>query len=178
MSKLGKRPILIPNDIKVSLKEGAVEIEGSKGKKSYILPPGIKAVLKESKLFITRLGDDKEYRAFHGLARAELANIIKGIREGFIKELEIVGVGYRAQVAGKNLVLNLGFSHPVNFPIPEGIVVETPKPTQIIIKGIDKQKVGEVAAEIRAVLKPEPYKGKGIRYAGEYVRKKAGKAVA
>ncbi|MCM8794003.1 MAG: 50S ribosomal protein L6 [Candidatus Omnitrophica bacterium] len=178
MSKLGKRPILIPREIKITLNEGNVFIEGPKGKRSYSLPPGIKAILKEDKLLLTRTSDEKQNKAWHGLARSQIANIIKGLIEGFAKELEIVGIGYRAQVSGKSLVLYLGFSHPVNFPIPEGITIETPKPTQIIVRGIDKQKVGEVSAEIRAICKPEPYKGKGIRYVGEYVRKKAGKAVA
>jgi len=178
MSKIGKRPIPVPKEIKVSLTEGSLQIEGPKGKQSFILPPGIKATLKENNLLLTRNGDEKQTKSFHGLARAQIFNIIKGLKEGFSKELEIVGVGFRAQVSGKTLVLNLGFSHPVNFPIPEGIVIETPKPTQIVIKGIDKQKVGETAAEIRSVFKPEPYKGKGIRYVGEFVRKKAGKAVA
>ncbi|MCM8765878.1 MAG: 50S ribosomal protein L6 [Candidatus Omnitrophica bacterium] len=178
MSKLGKRPISIPQDIKILLNQNEVIVEGPKGKRNYFLPAGIKAVLKEDKLFLTRASEEKQIKAWHGLARSEIVNIIKGLREGFSKELEIVGIGYRAQVSGKNLVLYLGFSHPVNFPIPEGITIETPKPTQIIVKGIDKQKVGEVSAEIRAIFKPEPYKGKGIRYVGEYVRKKAGKAVA
>ncbi|MGE4357408.1 MAG: 50S ribosomal protein L6 [Candidatus Omnitrophota bacterium] len=178
MSKLGKRPILIPKDIKVNLEEGKVTVEGPKGRREYLLPAGIKIVDKGDKLVVVRLSEDKQCRALHGLVRSDLANIIKGVKEGFSKVLEIVGIGYRAQVTGKNLVLNLGFSHPVNFPIPEGINIEVPKPTQIIVKGIDKQKVGEIAAEIRAIFKPEPYKGKGIRYVGEYVRKKAGKAVA
>jgi len=178
MSKLGKRPILIPKDIKITLNENNVSIEGPKGKRDYTLPQGIKANLKEDKLILTRISDEKQIKAFHGLARAQIANIIKGLREGFSKELEIVGVGYRGEVKGKNLVLYLGFSHPVNFPIPEGISIEVPKPNLIIVKGVDKEKVGEVAAEIRAIYKPEPYKGKGIRYVGEYVRKKAGKAVA
>lgn len=178
MSKLGKRPVLIPKNVKITINGNELFIEGPKGKKNYTLPPGIKANLKGDKIVITRDSDEKQTKAFHGLARALIANIIKGLTEGFSKELEVVGIGYRAQVMGKKLVLNLGFSHPVNFPIPEDIVIETPKPNQIIVRGVDKQKVGEVAAEIRAIYKPEPYKGKGIRYVGEYVRKKAGKAVA
>lgn len=178
MSKIGKRPILIPKEIKVSLADGAVLIEGPKGKQSFILPAGIKAVIKENNLMLIRDSDEKQNKAFHGMARSQLSSIIKGLKDGFSKDLEIVGVGYRAQVSGKNLVLYLGFSHPVNFAIPEGISIETPKPNQIVVKGTDKQKVGETASEIRAIFEPEPYKGKGIRYVKEYVRKKAGKAVA
>ncbi len=178
MSKIGKRSIAVPKEIKVGISGSSVSVEGSKGKTVFSLPPGISAALKEDNLFITRDSDEKQTKAFHGLARAQLNNMIKGMKEGFSRELEIIGVGYRAQVSGKNLVLTLGFSHPVNFPVPEGISIETPKPTQIVVKGSDKQRVGETAAEIRKLRKPEPYKGKGIRYVGEYVRRKAGKAVA
>jgi large subunit ribosomal protein L6 len=177
MSKIGKRPIPVPKEVKVNISDKAVLVEGPKGKVNFSLPAGIKVSLKESRLLLQRASDEKQNKAFHGLARAQLYNIIRGVKEGFSKEMEIVGVGYRAQVSGKNLVLNLGFSHPVNFYIPGGIVIETPKPTQIVVKGIDRQKVGEISAQIRRILKPEPYKGKGIRYVGEYVRKKAGKAV-
>lgn len=178
MSKIGKRPVLVPKEIKVNISGNSVSLEGPKGKAIFSLPSGISAILKEDSIFVTRGSDEKQTKAFHGFARAQLNNMIKGLKDGFSKELEIIGVGYRAQVSGKILVLTLGFSHPVNFPVPEGISIETPKPNQIVVKGSDKQKVGETAAEIRKVLKPEPYKGKGIRYVGEYVRKKAGKAVA
>ncbi|MCX5715346.1 MAG: 50S ribosomal protein L6, partial [Candidatus Omnitrophica bacterium] len=122
--------------------------------------------------------DVKQDLAYHGLARSMINNMVKGVTEGYIKKLEVHGVGFKAQIQGKSLVLNLGFTHAINFPIPEGLVIEAPKPTDIIVKGIDKQKVGQAAANIREFFKPEPYKGKGIRYSGEYVRKKAGKAVA
>jgi len=177
MSKIGKKPILIPNEIKLTQGDGSLSIEGPKGKRNYILPSCIKAIFKKDSLVLVRRWDDKEAKAFQGMARAQINNIMEGLKDGFSKELEIIGVGYRAQVIGKNLVLHLRFSHPVNFAIPEGIVIETPKPTQIIVKGIDKQKVGQTAARIRSIFKPEPYKGKGIRYVGEYVRRKAGKAV-
>ena len=127
---------------------------------------------------ISRISDVKSYRMRHGLVRAIIQNMVTGVTEGFSKELEINGVGFKAQITGKELILNLGFSHPVEFKVPEEITIEVPKPTQITIKGIDKQLVGQVAAEIRDFYKPEPYKGKGIRYVGEYVRKKAGKTVA
>lgn len=155
-----------------------VAVEGPKGKLDYTMPPGFKADLKDTQVTVLRPSDSKQDMAFHGLARSMINNMIKGVTDGFSKNLEIHGVGYRAQVQGKNLVIQLGFTHPVTFVIPEGIVAEVPKPTEISIKGIDTQKVGQFAANIRACMEPEPYKGKGIRYAGEYVKKKAGKAVA
>lgn len=155
-----------------------VLVEGPKGKLEYDMPSGFKADLKDGSLMIRRPSDVKKDQALHGLARSMINNMIKGVSEGYQKNLEIQGVGFRAQLQGKALVLQLGFTHPINFQIPEGLVIETPKPTEIVIKGIDKQKVGQAAANIRGFFIPEPYKGKGIRYAGEYVRKKAGKAVA
>lgn len=178
MSRIGKRPIQIPKGVKVQKKDNAVYVEGPKGKLDYSLPVGIDVVIKDNLLSVSRSSDTKQQKSLHGLTRALINNMIKGVTEGFIKQLEIIGVGFKAQVSGKKLVLNLGFSHPVEHPIPERITIETPKPTQIIVKGIDKQEVGETAAEIRDYYKPEPYKGKGIRYVGEYVRKKAGKTVA
>jgi large subunit ribosomal protein L6 len=176
MSRIGKRPVILPNNVKCNINESTVVIEGPKGKLNFQIPEGIKVKTEDGKIVVERTSDEKNIRALHGLTRAMINNMVIGVTEGFQKELEIVGVGYRAQVQGKKLVMQLGFSHPVEYPIPEGITIETPNPTTIIVKGIDKQKVGEVAAEIRAFYPPEPYKGKGIRYRGEYVRRKAGKA--
>ncbi|MDD5166946.1 MAG: 50S ribosomal protein L6 [Candidatus Omnitrophica bacterium] len=178
MSRIGIKPVLIPKDAKIEVKDGLILIEGPKGKLSQRLSDRIKIEIKDNQVFVKRIVDTKMDRAFHGLTRALIANMLKGVTEGYIKELEIQGVGFRAQVQGNNLNMQLGFSHPVNITIPEGIKIETPKQTQIIIRGIDKEKVGEIAAEIRAVYPPEPYKGKGIRYSGEYIKKKVGKAQA
>lgn len=178
MSRIGKKPITVPKNVKVGINGNTVSVEGPKGKLAYEAPTDIKAQIVGEQIIVSRNSDDKSIMALHGLTRTLINNMIVGVTSGFQKELEIQGVGFRAQVSGKKLVMQLGFSHPVEFHIPEGIVIETPKPTQIMIKGIDKQRVGEVAAEIRAVYPPEPYKGKGIRYLGEHVRKKVGKAVA
>lgn len=178
MSRVGKKPIIIPNNVKFEQKDDAVAISGPKGALSYNLPEGITAQMKDKELMLARASDSKLHKSLHGLARSLVSNMVKGVSEGYSKELEIVGVGFRAAVAGKKLSMQLGKTHPVDFAIPEGITIETPKPNQIIVKGIDKAKVGEVAAEIRANFEPEPYKGKGIKYAGEYIRRKAGKTVA
>jgi len=177
MSRVGKKPILIPKNVKVSITGNTVLVEGPKGKLTLGSHPNITVEAKADQIIVSRRSDDKSDKALHGLTRTLISNMVVGTTSGYQKELEIQGVGFRAQVSGKKLLMQLGFSHPVDFPIPEGIVIEAPKPTQIIIKGIDKQKVGETAAEIRAIFPPEPYKGKGIRYLGEYVRKKVGKAV-
>ena len=178
MSRIGKKPIAIPKDVKVEVKDNLVCVEGPKGKLDKQLSYRITIEIKDGMLFVKRSGDTKLDRSLHGLYRALIANMFKGVTEGYVKELEIQGVGFRAAVQGNTLNLLLGFSHPVNFPIPEGIKVETPKQTQVIIRGIDKEKVGQVATEIRAVYPPEPYKGKGIRFAGEYIKKKVGKSQA
>lgn len=178
MSRIGKNPIAIPQGVKVNISADVVGVEGSKGKLSLSIPYGINVEVKDGRVIVTRVSNVKSYVMKHGLIRALINNMIKGVTAGFSKQLEIIGVGFKAQLSGKKLVLNIGFSHPVEYVIPEGITIETPTPTQIIIKGTDKQAVGEVAAEIRDFYKPEPYKGKGIRYTGEYVRKKAGKTVA
>ena len=179
MSRIGKRPIKIPDKVKVRIESGKIFVEGPKGKLEWLLPEGIEIQLdKSSHVLIKRLKEDKAGYSMHGLARAYINNMIKGVNEGYVKALEIHGVGYRAKAQAKTLNLQLRFSHPIVYDIPEDITVKTPKQNQIVVEGIDKAKVGEVAAEIRAYLKPEPYKGKGIRYVGEYVRKKAGKAVA
>jgi len=178
MSRIGKKPIVIPKDVKIEFKDGSVCVGGPKGNLILHLSDRITVEIKDNQLFLKRISDIKLDKSLHGLYRALISNMIKGVIEGYVKELDIIGVGFRAQIQGNNLNMQLGFSHPVNFPIPEGIKIETPKPTQIIVRGIDKQKVGEVASEIRHVFPPEPYKGKGIRYSGEYVKKKVGKSQA
>jgi len=181
MSLIGKRPIPITDKVKITVKEQNISVEGPKGRLEWVLPEDIKIDIKDNAIFVIGSGKnnkDKKLSSRHGLARAYINNMVKGVTEGYIKELEIQGVGYRAQVQGNVLNLQLGFSHPIDYRIPDGITIKTPKPNQIIVEGIDKAKVGEVAAEIRGFFEPEPYKGKGIRYVGEYVRKKAGKAVA
>lgn len=178
MSRIGKKPVAIPQGVKVEVKDGKVLIEGPKGKLDYAFSYRISVAVKDSKVEVTRSQDTKLDRALHGLTRALINNMIKGVVEGYTKEMEIIGVGFKAQVQGNNLNLLLGFSHAIDYPIPEGIKIEAPKPTQLVIRGIDKEKVGQVASEIRALYPPEPYKGKGIRFVGEYVKKKVGKAAA
>ncbi len=178
MSRIGKKPLTIPSGVKIEAKDGQVLVEGPKGKLSRSLSDRITIEIKDTQLFVKRVADTKIDKSLHGLYRALINNMIKGVTEGYVKELEIIGVGFRAAMQGNTLNLQLGYSHPVNFPAPEGIKIETPKVTQVVIRGIDKEKVGEVASEIRAVCPPEPYKGKGIRYSGEYVKKKVGKAQA
>jgi len=178
MSRIGKKPVIIPKDVKVEVKEGQFQVTGPKGSLAKKFSGRIKIEVKEDKAFISRLGDAKSDRAMHGLYRALLANMVKGVTEGYRKDLEIQGVGFKAQVQGDALNLQLSFSHPVNVKIPQGIKIETPKVNQVLISGTDKELVGKIASEIRAILPPEPYKGKGIRYAGEYIKKKVGKAQA
>lgn len=178
MSRIGKKAVSIPKDVKIELKDGVIFVQGPKGQLSRPLSKRINIEIKDNQLFVTRVSDIKSDKSLHGLYRALISNMLKGVSEGYVKELEIIGVGFRAQVQGNNLNMQLGFSHPVNFSIPEGIQIAAPKQTQIVISGIDKEKVGEIAAEIRHIYPPEPYKGKGIRYAKEYVKKKIGKAQA
>jgi len=179
MSRIGKKPLDIPADVKVAIKGTTITIEGPKGKLEHKIPGLIKVRTKDNKIIVERASslDTKEERSLHGLTRAIIANLIKGTTGGYTKELEVRGVGFKAEAKGAFLQLMLGFSHPVKYAVMDGITVTTPKPTQIVVAGIDKAKVGEVAAEIRDYFKPEPYTGKGIRYAGEYVRHKAGKTV-
>ena len=177
MSRIGRKPISIPDKVKISVdKANIVTVEGPKGKLTLQVSPRIKIIVEDSTVRVERPTDLKMDRAMHGLYRSLINNMIIGVTQGYKKELEMVGVGYKAQLKGKELVLDVGFSHPVSYHIPDGISIQTPKPTQIVIEGIDKQQVGQVAAEIRKVRPPEPYKGKGIRYAGERIRRKAGKA--
>ncbi len=178
MSRVGKNPINISTDIKVTIKDSTITVEGPKGKLQKPIHPRIKAELKNNQIIVSRASDSIQDRSLHGLTRNIIFNMVQGVSAGFSKELEIRGVGFRAQVTGKVLNMQLGFSHPINFSIPEDISLATPKPTKIVVTGIDKQKVGEIAAEIRSFYPPEPYKGKGIRYLDEYVRHKVGKAVA
>jgi len=178
MSRIGKVPIPIPQGVEIKQAGSAVEVKGPKGVLSHIVPTGISLQVADGMIHVKRKGDAKRARSLHGLTRTLVANMVTGVTQGFEKGLEIVGIGYRAGIGGKNLQLNLGYSHPVIYPIPEGIQVEVEKQNKITVKGIDKQKVGQVAAEIRSFRKPEPYKGKGIRYADEQVRRKAGKAKA
>ncbi len=178
MSRVGQRPIPIPSQVKIDLQGDTVLVEGPKGKLSYRFSPGISLDLQKEQLLIQRANSEKRLKSLHGLTRTLVDNMVKGVTQGFVKELEIQGVGYRAQVTQGILELFVGFTHPIHYPIPMGITIETPKPTQLVVRGIDKALVGQVAARIRAFAPPEPYKGKGIRYVGEVVRRKAGKAVA
>ena len=178
MSRVGRKVIVVPSGVKVSVKETEIEVQGPKGKLKTPVPPGIKFTLAGAELSCQRANDERQQRAFHGLARALAQNAIKGVTEGFSKDLDIVGVGYRAAVEGKKVVFALGKSHPVEFQIPEGIKIAIDKQTRVTVSGIDRQQVGQVAAEIRRLRKPDPYKQKGIRYVGEILKKKAGKAGA
>ena len=176
MSRIGKSPIPIPSGVTVKIDGNTSVVKGPKGEHKQHVPEGLAFEEKDGQLTITRSDDTKTSRSRHGLVRALIANQVLGVTEGFEKKLEIIGVGYRAAVKGKILDLQLQFSHPVNYDIPEGITITCTDATHITVAGIDKQQVGQVAAEIRSYRKPEPYKGKGIRYVGEYVVRKAGKA--
>ena len=178
MSRVGQRPIILPEKVKIQIQGESIHVEGPKGTLSHQFPTGISIAQEEGRLLVKRASNEKKFKSLHGLNRTLVDNMIQGVMEGFSKQLEIQGVGYRAQVTEKKLELNVGFTHPVVFQIPEGITIEAPKPTQLVIKGVSKYLVGQVAARIRAFAPPEPYKGKGIRYLGEQVRRKAGKAVA
>jgi len=179
MSRVGKAPIPIPDKTKVDINGQTVKVTGPRGELSRDIHPDITAKVEDNQILVSRSTDQKTHRALHGLTRALINNMVVGVVEGFKKELEMVGVGYRAEVKGKVLVLALGYSHPILLTPPDGIKIEAPPKThRIIVEGIDKQLVGEVAAKIRKFRKPEPYKGKGIRYVGEHVRSKAGKAAA
>ena len=178
MSRVGRKPIVIPKDVKVSIGTQTVEVQGPQGKLQSPIPPGISFVIEGKELVCKRQSDARRERAFHGLARALAQNAITGVSQGFKKELDIVGVGYRATVEGDKVVFALGYSHPVEFRLPSGITVVVDKQNHVVVSGIDRQLVGEVAAKIRRLRKPDPYKQKGIRYTGEVLKKKAGKAGA
>lgn|SRR3989344_2850011 len=176
MSRIGAQLIPIPNETTVSNRDGRLTVTGPKGELSLTIHPKANVVIIDSNVSVTRHGDDRLARSIHGLTRMLVANAVKGVSVGFSKKLELQGIGYRAEASGANLNLQVGFTHPVSVNAPEGITFGVEKGTVIVVQGIDKQLVGQVAANIRSIRKPEPYKGKGIRYAGEYVRKKAGKA--
>ena len=178
MSRVGRKPIAIPSNVKVQVAQGEVAVEGPKGKLKMEVHPRVKVNLQENTLVVERATNIQTDRALHGLMRSLLQNMVRGVTEGYSKELEIEGIGYRAQVSGRKLILNLGYTHPIEYAIPEGIEIKTSKPTQIAVMGIDRQKVGQVAAEIRHFHEPEPYTGKGIRYVGEVIRRKQGKTTA
>ena len=177
MSRIGRLPIEIPAGVTVKIGDAnEVVVKGAKGELTRKFNNDMKIEVEGNQVVVTRPSDDKEHRALHGLTRALLANMVNGVNAEFAKELDVVGVGYRAQLSGKKLVLNVGYSHPVELDAPAGISFEVPNPNKIIVKGIDKQLVGQVAANIRKVREPEPYKGKGIKYATEHVRRKEGKS--
>ncbi|MBM7588290.1 large subunit ribosomal protein L6 [Bacillus pakistanensis] len=175
MSRVGKKPIEVPAGVTVTIEGSKVTVKGPKGELSRTFNPDIKVELEENIVNITRPSDAKDHRALHGTTRALIANMVEGVSKGFERNLELIGVGYRAQKQGKKLVLNVGYSHPVEIEPEEGIEIDVPANTKVSVKGIDKERVGATAANIRAVRSPEPYKGKGIRYEGEYVRRKEGK---
>jgi large subunit ribosomal protein L6 len=177
VSRVGKNPIPIPGNVEVAIKGNEIDIKGPKGKLSWEFTPEIGVVQQEKRIVVTRQRDNKTHRALHGLTRSLIANMIEGVTNGFQKTLEITGVGYSAEMKGKSLWLKVGYSHPVLIAPPEGIILAVPKSLTVTVSGINKQQVGEMAAKIRSVAPPEPYKGKGIRYQGEYVRRKAGKKV-
>jgi large subunit ribosomal protein L6 len=175
MSRIGKSPVELPAGVSVSISPGRVMINGPLGELTQTVPSRITVEQADGELLVKRPTNRGEDRALHGLTRSLVANMVQGVTQGFQKELEIQGVGYRASLRGTSLELNVGYSHPVVVEPPQGITFEVPQPTQVIVRGIDKQQVGQIASEIRRVRPPEPYKGKGIRYAGEYVRRKIGK---
>ena len=175
MSRIGKKPIPVPDGVTVEVAPGRVGVKGPKGELGQEISAEMKVEQEEGSVVVARPTDRGEHRALHGLTRSLIANMVEGVTEGFEKRLEIQGVGYRAQLKGRNLELALGYSHPVSIEAPEGIEFEVPQPTEVVIRGIDKQLVGQVAADIRKRRPPEPYKGKGIRYRGEQVARKVGK---
>ena len=176
MSRIGRQPIVIPDGVTVEVDGRTVSVKGPGGTLSQVVDRDMRVTVEGEQVRVERPSDEREHRALHGLTRSLIANMVEGVTRGFQKTLEIQGVGYRAALKGHAVECQVGFSHPVMFPAPDGIELEVPAPNRIVVKGIDKQLVGETAARIRRIRKPEPYKGKGIRYEGEYVRKKAGKA--
>ena len=176
MSRIGRMPIAIPAGVEVKMDGNTVTVKGPKGTLTTAVHPNMNVAIEGAEVTVTRPNDNKENRSLHGLTRTLIANMVEGVEKGYTKELEVNGVGYRVSVQGKDLVLNIGFSHQVIMPAPEGITVETPNPNKIVISGPDKQMVGQFAAEVREKRPPEPYKGKGIKYADEHIRRKEGKA--
>jgi len=178
VSRIGRKPIDIPKGVSVTIKGGTVSVKGPKGELMEMVHPDIGVEVKDQQILVTRKSDEGKYRALHGLWRALIQNMITGVTLGYSQKLEIIGVGYRAEMKGTRLNLLLGFSHPILFSAPDGIKIEAPTQTSILISGVHKQLVGLVAAKIRSFRPPEPYKGKGVKYEGEYIRRKAGKAAA
>lgn len=176
MSRIGKKPIAIPAGVEVKLNGTEITVKGPKGELKNILRPEMEVVIENSEIIVKRPNDDQENRAFHGLTRTLIANMVQGVSEGYKKELDVNGVGYRVQKQGNNLVMNLGYSHQVIIAEPAGLTIEVPAPNKIIVSGADKQAVGQLAAQIREKRPPEPYKGKGIKYVDEHIRRKEGKA--
>ncbi len=176
MSRVGQAPISVPDGVTVTLSDGRVQVKGPKGELQRSIPEGISVAQEDGVITVTRQSDSREVKALHGLVRSLIANMVQGVTQGFEKSLEIHGVGYRAAKQGNDIELAVGFSHPVRKAAPSGIEFDVPTPTRITVRGIDKELVGQTAAEIRAIKKPEPYKAKGIRYEGEHVRRKGGKA--
>ena len=175
MSRIGKQPITIPPGVKVQIGGGVIHAEGPKGRLTQPVPPGMAAKLENSALVITRDADHRTARAIHGLTRALVANMVTGVKDGFERKLEIIGIGYRAQLQGRNIQLALGYSHPVIFPLPDTITADIERQTLITLRGPDKALLGETAAKLRTLRKPDPYKGKGIKYSDEVIRRKVGK---
>jgi len=176
MSRIGRKPIPIPSGVEIAVDGGEVRVKGPKGSLSVGLLPGIHASVADGNVNLSRDDDERQTRSYHGLVRALLANAVTGVSSGWSKELEIVGIGYRAEKRADSVVFNLGHSHPIDFAVPEGIEIDVdPKANRVVVRGIDRQQVGQVAADIRALRPPEPYKGKGVRYLGERIRSKAGK---
>lgn len=177
MSRIGKQPIVIPPKVKVEVKGQKVHVEGPKGKLDMELPARTAVKVDNGQVIVSRDGDDSQAKALHGLSRALVNNMVKGVSDGFMKKLEIQGVGFKAAVQGKSVTMNLGYSHPINYPIPDQVKVTVEENTKITIEGPDRQKVGQVASELRGFYPPEPYKGKGVRYSDERVERKEGKTV-
>jgi large subunit ribosomal protein L6 len=177
MSRIGKVPVAIPPKVKVEIKDRKVSVEGPKGKLAWTLPKRTSVVVENNSLVVSRQGEDAEAKALHGLSRALINNMVKGVAEGYVRKLEIQGVGFKAAVTGKNVTLSLGYSHPIVYSIPDQIKVTVEENTKITVEGPSKEVVGQVASEIRSYYPPEPYKGKGVRYAGEQVKRKEGKTV-
>ncbi|APF37857.1 50S ribosomal protein L6 [Chelatococcus daeguensis] len=175
MSRIGKKPVAVPSGVTASVDGQTVKVKGAKGELFFIVPDDVIVVLENGAIKVDPRDDSKRARALWGMSRSQLSNIIEGVSKGFEKKLEINGVGYKAAVAGKVLKLSLGYSHDIDFEIPQGITIATPKPTEIVVGGIDKQQVGQIASEIRRFRGPEPYKGKGVKYADEFIFRKEGK---
>jgi large subunit ribosomal protein L6 len=178
MSRIGKKPVVFEKDIKVVKKDSVIEVTGPKGSLSVEMGPGVTVDINDNEVIVTRENDNKRNRALHGLYRALIQNMVTGVKDGFSKKLELVGIGYRAELKGNSLFLQLGYSHPVIFQAPADVKIDVPSTNTIVVSGIDKQLVGLVASKIKSFRKPEPYKGKGIKYEGEIIRRKAGKTAS